>query len=54
MHAVVMATATNGSDNAGTAGTAESSLYEAWRVFFLKTRDPDLEHSSEPLGDYCV
>lgn len=50
-----MATATNGSDNAGTAGTAESSPYEAWRVFFfLKTRDPDLEHSSEPLGDYCV
>lgn len=22
--------------------------------FFKKTRDPDLEHSSEPLGDYCV
>lgn len=53
-----MATATNGSDNAGTAGTAESSPYEAWRgfFFFFKTRDPDLEHSSgeEPLGDYCV
>lgn len=51
-----MATATNGSDNAGTAGTAESSPYEALRGFLKKTRHPDLEHSSgeEPLGDYCV